>query len=440
MASEDVPDKKLKIRPRGLDSEKEKIPEKTEEKTTEEEADGKAEDEKPDSKKHKWDNRLRQSGKKFTSKYVSKPLEGTSVAGEGSGDPVTSKSDEAPPADRQPAPLPAPPETSEPGSLTPSPDAPAAEEKNLKRSEKKPDFQLATLIPLARRLLRKRIAVSSALAAILAGAIFFSVVAWKLGISAGQSRVFREQTKEAASVSREFLAEIDAALADLRAGNAEKASKKLSELEASKSQVASLTYLLALAAMQNGDIELAEKKAGESIAKRERISDSLALQAVIQTQKGQDPSLKKFGDTRLRTELLLRQAMLADAANPFPMVELATLLRYQKRNDEALALLRAARSRLNPVDSHTVIEVTMALITLADTPDSGLPEIDASERDLSSALSSAYVAMRRGDFDKAVAILRTARRQTSPDLFDYLINDPTIRRFASEPKLREFFQ
>jgi hypothetical protein len=192
--------------------------------------------------------------------------------------------------------------------------------------------------------------------------------------------------------------------------------------------------------VQNGDIPLAEAKTAESISKRERISDSLALQAVLETQKRSDPSRQKFGDTRPRTEALLRQAMLADEANPFPMVELATLLRYQKRTDEALALLRGARSRLNPVDSHSVVDVTIELATLQETPDDQLPQIAEPGKDLVSAFSAAYAAMRKGDFDRAADIAKTARKMAAADLFDYLINDPAIRRYAGEPKLREFFQ
>ena len=216
--------------------------------------------------------------------------------------------------------------------------------------------------------------------------------------------------------------------------------KELQKLEEDKTGVASLSYLLATAALQSGDLALAEEKTKESILKRERISDSIALQAVIETQKGSDRSIQKFGDPRIRTELLLRQAILADAANPFPLIELATLLRYQKRNDEARDLLRAARSRLNPVDSHSVVDVTLELSTLQDSPDANLPQIADPAKDLAAAFSAAYVALRNGNLDEAVRILKIARNMASPDLFDYLINDPAIRRYVGEPKLREFFQ
>ena len=132
--------------------------------------------------------------------------------------------------------------------------------------------------------------------------------------------------------------------------------------------------------------------------------------------------------------------MLADAANPFPMIELATLLRYQKRNEEAVALLSGARSRLNPVDSHTVVDVTIALAALQDAPDSGLPQLAEPGKDLVSAFSAAYIAMRKGDFDQAASLVKIARKMAAPDLFDYLINDPAIRRYVLEPKLKEFFQ
>ncbi|MCX6971649.1 MAG: tetratricopeptide repeat protein [Verrucomicrobia bacterium] len=305
---------------------------------------------------------------------------------------------------------------------------------------KPPAYNFRELLPVIRRRAFKRIRLIYAVAAGLVAVIFFSILFWNLGVGAGISQSLEEETKERATVSKEFLADLDRAMADLRAGDSDKAVKKLQELEGSKADVASLTYLLAVAAVQNGDIPLAEAKTAESIAKHERISDSLALQAVLETQKGSDASIKKFGDTRMRSELLLRQAMLADAANPFPMVELATLLRYQKRTDEALALLRAARSRLNPVDSHSVVDVTIELATLQEIPDADLPQIADPGKDLISSFSAAYIAMRKGDFDRAAESVKVARKIASADLFDYLINDPAIRRYASEPKLREFFQ
>ena len=87
-----------------------------------------------------------------------------------------------------------------------------------------------------------------------------------------------------------------------------------------------------------------------------------------------------------------------------------------------------------------MVDVTIALATLQETPDNQLPQIAEPGKDLVSAFSAAYVAMRKGDFDRAVDLAKTARKMAAADLFDYLINDPAIRRYAGEPKLREFFQ
>ncbi len=430
MASEDVPDKKLKIRPRGLDVEKAKEP-------AGENEDGEAGEDKPEGKKMKWDNRLKQSGKTFTSKYPTKPAEPPPETEAVKSGEASVQPDQESPAQTPSA---APDKPQRPEGWESVPPSTTPEEEIRKSRARKSEFKSADLIPRIRRQLKKRIRVRSALVLGFVTVVLFSICAWNLGIGAGERNLIEEQTKENVSVSKDFLGEVDQALANLRSGDTEQALKKLSELESARSKVASLTYLLALAAMQNGDIPLAEAKANESIAKRERVSDSLALLAVLETQKGGDPSIKTLGDTRLRSELLLRQAMLADAANPFPMIELATLLRYQKRNDEALALLKAARSRLNPVDSHTVIDVTIGLTALGETPDATLPDIALGSKDLTSEFSAAYIAMRKGDFDQAAGILKTVRAQTPPDLFDYLINDPTTRRYAQEPKLKEFFQ
>ena len=433
MPKESEPEKNPKIRPRGLfdrdkDPGKLRDPSKTEDEFREE---------MPAEKKLNWDNRPRQIGVKFQAKAVSKPLANpageTDAKAPASATPLAQAPESAGPA------APPPPKTPRPEggeSLfipPPAPDTQAVIPAEKKRNPR-------DLISSVRRKAGKRIRLVYALAAGLAVAAACSVASWNMGFGAGVQNSLDEATKEKATAPKEFLGELNQALADLRGGNTDKAEKKLLELEKTNPDVASLTYLLSMAAVQNGNIKLAEAKTAESIDKRERISDSLALQAVLETQKASDPSIEKFGDPRVRSETLLRQAMLADAANPFPMIELATLLRYQKRGDEALALLRGARSRLNPVDSHTVIDVTIGLSTLEDTPDSDLPQIADPVKDSISAFSAAYIAMRKGDFDQAAAILKTARKMTAPDLFDYLINDPAIRRYVSEPKLKEFFQ
>lgn len=420
MSKESEPEKKFKIRPRGLD----KDPVKTEE------GEVPTEEETP---KYKWGNHFRQSGKKFSAKNISKPR---------SPDDPTASDEKKPTEDsevEQNSPVPNSSKPSGPEGWE-SLGSPTTESTASAQEEKKPVGKPLETLQFLRLLARKRVRLFPALAGSLAVIIFFCIVFWNLGAGAGKAEMLRETSKEGASVSKDFLEQLDQALADLRAGDADKAVKKLQELEKPDTQVASLTYLLALAAMQNGNTDLAEKKAAESIAKRERVSDSLAIQAVLETQKGGNSVIPKFGDPRLRSELLLRQAILADTANPFPMIELATLLRYQKRRSEAQDLLRAARSRLNPVDSHTVVDVTLALSQLEDAPDDKLPQIADPDRDSTSAFSAAYIAMRQHDFDKAAGLLDLLNRRMPADLFYYLVNDPALRRYASEPKLQKFFQ
>ena len=434
MPNESNSEKKRKIRPRGLD-EKDKDPERSEESPE-------AQEDKPDAKKLKWDKRLRQSGTKFPAKMVSKALRTSPKSGDGDDEPSPSEGDKEAASGKDPKNI--VPEA--PADKVLKPDGWESSGSPLGVTGQKVDRPARKKLGLdeTRHLIRrravKRIRLIYALIAGLLASMLCSIVFWNLGFGAGVQSSLEEETKERVTVSKEFLADLDQALGDLRAGETGKAVKKLRELEGAKTGVASLTYLLAVAAVQNGDIPLAEAKTAESITKRERISDSLALQAVLETQKRSDPSRQKFGDARPRIEALLRQAMLADEANPFPMVELATLLRYQKRTEEALALLRGARSRLNPVDSHSVVDVTIELATLQNTPDDQLPQIAEPGKDLVTAFSAAYVAMRKGDFDRAAEFAKTARKMAATDLFDYLINDPAIRRYAGEPKLREFFQ
>ena len=432
MPNEREPEKKLKLRPRGLD-EKAQDPEQPEESLE-------VLEDKSDTKNRKWNNRIRQSGIKFPAKMVSKTLKDSSSSGDGDDESSLGEGEAASGQDSKNIVPEAPADRSLKSEGWESSVSPAAVTGAEVGSPevKKPNLQ--DMGRVNRRKAVKRIRLIYALALAVVASVLCSIVFWNLGFGAGVVSSIEEETKERVTVSKEFLADLDQALADLRDGETDKAVKKLRELEGAKTGVASLTYLLAVAAVQNGDISLAEAKTAESISKRERISDSLALQAVLETQKRSDPSRQKFGDTRPRTEALLRQSMLADEANPFPMVELATLLRYQKRADEALALLRGARSRLNPVDSPSVVDVTIALATLQETPDNQLPQIAEPGKDLVSAFSAAYVAMRKGDFDRAVDLAKTARKMAAADLFDYLINDPAIRRYAGEPKLREFFQ
>lgn len=248
-------------------------------------------------------------------------------------------------------------------------------------------------------------------------------------------------TKERVEVPPEFAETLNKAVIALRDGDAASALATFQELESSYPNISSLTFLVAMAAMQSGDIALAERKVEQTIAKKERVADALAIQAVLETQKAQQPGYASMGDPKARAEGLLRRAILADSANPFPYIELSTLLRYQGRNDEALELLRAARARLNPVDSHTVADVTLRLMELERTPDEKLPTFSGEiSTDAAGAFGAAYVAARKQDFPRAAEILAATRDRMAPDLFYYLVNDPAVRRHSREGPMTKFFE
>ena len=233
------------------------------------------------------------------------------------------------------------------------------------------------------------------------------------------------------------LPRLDKALSNLRAGDARRALDQLILLEHEAPAASSLTYLVALASVRAGDMATASEKADQSVAKRERISDSLALKALLETQ---NPSAStRFGDPRVRAETYLRQAMIEDEANPFPYVELAMLLRSQKRDGEAMRLLEGARSRLNPADSPAVVDAAIALLNLQNLPDNELPASINPDKDVAALFSTAYIAMRKGGFARAAALLATARDRLPADLYRYLVNDPAMREYARQPEVAEFF-
>jgi len=295
-------------------------------------------------------------------------------------------------------------------------------------------------IPSTRKILarwmRMRVRLLPAALAFLA---FLFLTAWAVSswtASAERKKIFSEISKQGAEISTENQDRLDQALMTLRNGDSQKALDQLVALEHEAPEAASLAYLVAVAAMQAGQSEMSAHYADKSIARRERVSDALAIKAVLETQSASSG----FGDPKLRAEGYLRQAMVADAANASPLVELASLLRYRKQNDEAMSVLQAARSRLNPVDSHTVVDTSIALLSLQEKADADLPADLDPDKDTPALFSSAYIAMRRGDFARAATLLKTARNRLPADLYYYLVNDPALRKYVRENELKGLYE
>lgn len=265
-------------------------------------------------------------------------------------------------------------------------------------------------------------------------------MAHRSGVATGMREANRAAEMDGLQLPPDVSLQLDAALMDLRAGDATAAEKTLIQLDEGEAKYPSLSYLVALAAMQNGNIPLAERKVKESIIKRERISDALGLQSVLEAQKAADPSLIKMGDSKKRSEALLRQAILADAANPYPHFELATLLRYQGRRDEAMQEIKAAKARLNPVDSHLLMDITLSFMDIETMPQEQIPRDPPQSDDIRKVFPAAYAAMRLGNFSQAANLLQQCRDSLSADLFDYLVNDPLLRKFSQTEELKRFYE
>jgi Tfp pilus assembly protein PilF len=284
-----------------------------------------------------------------------------------------------------------------------------------------------------------RLPILPALAGVLAVAAIAATISYRQGIATGQKEAEQKIATAGLDIPPEVTAEVDAALMELRNGDPAKALATLKGIHEKQPRYPMVSYLVAQAATQVGDVALAEKCIAETLAKRERVSDALALQAVIESMRPRDPNTT-MSDPKVRDENYLRQAILADPANAAPRFELATLLRYSNRRDEARKEIHAAQARLNPVDAHTVMEVTLALMDLEDKSDSDLPPTPSSARNLSEAFGGALTAMRKGEYSQAAALLESAKAMSSFDVFSYLVNDPLLRRYRDQPELAKFWQ
>ena len=118
------------------------------------------------------------------------------------------------------------------------------------------------------------------------------------------------------------------------------------------------------------------------------------------------------------------------------------------KDDEPLAVAttnKAFAALLNLRDSKpdrasTEMITLLCLQVLSETPDEYLPTYLAQSHTTPEDFCAAYVAMRLGDFGKAAAILRATEPTIPADFFNYLMNDPVMRRFAKEPRVMGFYE
>ncbi len=262
------------------------------------------------------------------------------------------------------------------------------------------------------------------------GALIFGAYQWGniTGFARGkrEAQVEVEKLRPPEILSPELEARIDAAFAQLRTGSPAAALDMFSVLRKEHPGLPTISYLVALSALQAGFEHAAREAALESIEKGERVSDAKALLA----------NISKPGDG----ERLLKEALAADPANPYPHVDLAGRLRNKGDAAGSLRHLRGARLRLLPIEAASVVEVSELLTQLEMQPDAELPSVPTGATRLLRRWSEAYLHLRRGRFEEAAAIFDELRAEYSPDVYDYVINDPAIKLFASEPVLRPLFK
>ena len=107
-------------------------------------------------------------------------------------------------------------------------------------------------------------------------------------------------------------------------------------------------------------------------------------------------------------------------------------------NKAFAALLNLRGSK--PDRASTEMITLLCLQALSETMDEYLPSYLSQGHTTPEDFCAAYVAMRLGDFGKAAAILRATEPTIPSDLFNYLMNDPVMRRFAKEPRVMGFYE
>ncbi len=290
-----------------------------------------------------------------------------------------------------------------------------------------------------------RVAWNHRLPTVPVAVVFFIVLAFvvreahKNGVAAGRAKAKAEATKENRELTTDQLEGLNRALELVRNGKADEAVTALLAFQQKYPQVASVNYLIGLAATRAGQSVVAADALERSIGRRERLSDSLAMRAILETKQRENSPIRTMGDPRIRSEQYLRRAVAVDPANPHPMILLGAFLRFQGKTDEARAMLEGARSRLQPLDSATVVDVSLALMDVTAVADKDLPEPDGEAFEPAAMFSNALIAFRKGQPDLAVALLKKAETRLAQGVFRNLMHDPALREYLQDPAVRSQF-
>ena len=277
------------------------------------------------------------------------------------------------------------------------------------------------------------------LLALLGTAVFASLLGavFSLGEHHGRSVAVRElKDAKAAAVPSERKREevrsrLDRALALARSGDAEGGWKSIRGISGEYPHFPSLAYAEAYLALRADKIAEASELVKISISRGERVADSLALQAALNDSSPLSSAAAQ--------EELLRKAADADPMNPYPLLQLALVLSVHGDDERAESLLQSAKLRLLPVDSHAVVDSSLAMVQVRRAPAGSLPPGGEPTGIAEKDFPTAYASMRRGDFQTAATILDATRKSLPPELFDYLLNASPIRDYALKPEITRFY-
>ncbi len=284
--------------------------------------------------------------------------------------------------------------------------------------------------------------------AIIAGAILVALTFFRMGESRGEREGKEAALRDMAVIEArkvytlppETQQQLDAALLEVRAGNAVAAAVTLAELAEKFPDVASLSYAAGLGAIQAGEFEKAIAFANASIDKGERVSDSYVLISIAEAQMRAEEPDKQFVNPQLRVREILDKAIAADPMNAGARMELGSLFRYMGDESGALKELGAAKARLHPIDSHLAVDVTVALIEVENLPLEALQPSEPTADDVRVLFPAAYIAMRHENFDLGIRLLNRCKNLLPLDSFLYLVNDRAFQRFSYRDDMKALMQ
>ncbi|MEX1120038.1 MAG: hypothetical protein WEB60_14725 [Terrimicrobiaceae bacterium] len=302
--------------------------------------------------------------------------------------------------------------------------------------------------PSLKRVLIKIRRRAMTIFAVVAGGILVALTFYRVGESRGEREGKEAALRDMAVLEArkvyvlppEAQQQLDAALLEVRAGNAVAAAGTLAQLVEKFPHVASLNYAAGLGAIQAGEFETAIAFANASIEKGERVSDSYVLISIAEAQMRAEEPDKQFVNPQLRVREILDKAIAADPMSSGARMELGSLLRYMGDEPGALTELGAAKARLHPVDSHLAVDVTVGLIEVENLPLEALQPTEPTADDVRVLFPAAYIAMRHENFELGIRLLNRCKNLLPVDSFHYLVNDRAFQSFAYRDDVKALMQ